>query len=179
MICLCKFPESWSLEIFGYLIPLPFKVREEPKEIMDRWGVYYYESALVFCWQKVVLYQRMPWDWAHCQTEVMLNDGTFIVKHEIEGKYKEAASYTYKRKNGDIQRVIATIGVERRTWWWRSFKWLGIPRRTVTTIDVEFSKSIGERVDSWKGGCIGCGYELLKGETPLQCLRRMERERKF
>lgn len=30
-----------------------------------------------------------------------------------------------------------------------------------------------------KGGCTGCGYDIKPGETPLECLQRMERERKF
>jgi hypothetical protein len=38
---------------------------------------------------------------------------------------------------------------------------------------------VGEEAGSWKGGVLGCGYTLLPNETPLQCLRRMEKERKF
>ena len=37
----------------------------------------------------------------------------------------------------------------------------------------------GERNGSWKGGVLGCGWDMLKGETPLDTLRRMERERRF
>jgi len=48
-----------------------------------------------------------------------------------------------------------------------------------TYIDVEFDNEIGDRVGTYKGGTIGCGYELKKDETPLQCLRRMESEREF
>ena len=38
---------------------------------------------------------------------------------------------------------------------------------------------VGERVNSWKGGTVGCSYSMLKGETPEQTLRRMEKEREF
>jgi hypothetical protein len=41
------------------------------------------------------------------------------------------------------------------------------------------SKECGERKGSWKGGTLGCSYELLPNETPLDCLKRMEKERKF
>lgn len=47
------------------------------------------------------------------------------------------------------------------------------------SIDVEFNAEVGERTGSWKGGCIGCGYQMNPNETPLQALRRMEAERKF
>jgi hypothetical protein len=40
-------------------------------------------------------------------------------------------------------------------------------------------KEAGKRKGSWKGGTLGCGYELKKNETPLECLRRMESEREF
>lgn len=33
--------------------------------------------------------------------------------------------------------------------------------------------------DSWKGGTIGCGYALRPNESPYECLKRMEQERKF
>jgi len=44
---------------------------------------------------------------------------------------------------------------------------------------VKFSDEVGERTGSWKGGVIGTGSEMRPGESPEQCLRRMERERKF
>jgi hypothetical protein len=44
---------------------------------------------------------------------------------------------------------------------------------------IEFNDEVGERTGSWKGGTLGCGYNLLPNETPLECLRRMEKERKF
>lgn len=47
------------------------------------------------------------------------------------------------------------------------------------TIDVEFDDEVGERSGSWKGGTMGCGYEMRASETPWETLRRMERERKF
>jgi hypothetical protein len=48
-----------------------------------------------------------------------------------------------------------------------------------TTLDVKFDDEVGERSGSWKGGTIGCSYEMLPNETPEQTLRRMEKEREF
>ncbi len=110
--------------------------------------------------------------------------------------------YTYVLKDGTIQQRMATICVEEREWRWRSFKWLPFPKMIRKTIDVEFSyngqihrevliekkgyplknkqlSEIGEQTGSWKGGTIGCGYSMKPGESPLDTLRRMERERKF
>ena len=47
------------------------------------------------------------------------------------------------------------------------------------SIGVSFDGEVGEETGSWKGGCVGCGYEMLPGEVPLDTLRRMERDRKF
>jgi hypothetical protein len=44
---------------------------------------------------------------------------------------------------------------------------------------VEFDREVGERSGTWKGGCIGCGYKMLPGETIAQAIRRMEAERVF
>lgn len=58
-------------------------------------------------------------------------------------------------------------------WHWIEdcMKWRGI--------DVDFDGEVGERTGSWKGGTVGCSYESRPGETPVQTLRRMERERRF
>ena len=58
-------------------------------------------------------------------------------------------------------------------------KWTKLFAKTRRTIDVHFSKEVGERKGSWKGGVMGCGYTLNENETPLECLQRMEVERKF
>jgi hypothetical protein len=69
--------------------------------------------------------------------------------------------------------------VEEREWRPRWFKWTSLFARKRKTINVDFNDEVGERTGSWKGGTLGCGYDLLPNETPLECLRRMERERKF
>lgn len=87
----------------------------------------------------------------------------------------ETHDYTYTLRSGEVQHRKATIRVEEQEWrrWW--LPW----RRVWRGIWVKFDGEVGERTGSWKGGTIGCGYEMLPDETPLDCLRRMERERKF
>lgn len=65
----------------------------------------------------------------------------------------------------------------RRRWRW--FQWLPWPRMVKRSIDIRFDDEVGERTGSWKGGCIGWGFDWRHGETMLDALRRMEAERKF
>lgn len=102
--------------------------------------------------------------------------GKYRQDEEIEkAKVSRQFAYRYVCRDGEVQNVIATVFVDRMTW---RRKWT--PLRLVrTSIDVSFSKEVGEGRGSWKGGCIGCGYDMRPGETAEQCLRRMEQDRSF
>jgi hypothetical protein len=93
-----------------------------------------------------------------------------------ENKWKETHPYI---DNYDGTQVNATISVEEREWRPKWFKWTNLFAKVRKTIRVDFDKEVGSEKGSWKGGVLGCGYELLPGETPQQCLKRMEIERKF
>ena len=84
--------------------------------------------------------------------------------------------YTYKLKNGTVQERWATCTIERRKW---HRKWFPFLTKESTVIDIEFSDEVGERSGSWKGGTVGCTYELKPDETVYECLKRMESERNF
>lgn len=90
--------------------------------------------------------------------------------------YVETHSYTYILKSGEVQKRTAKCMIEMRKWHRKWFPWL---KRERQAIDIEFSDEVGESSGSWKGGTIGCGYDMLNGDTIESCLRRMERERKF
>jgi hypothetical protein len=98
---------------------------------------------------------------------------------------EHTAMYTYTTKHGEVQNTVATYHVEEREWRWLCFHWLyrlGIPfgpKKVSRGISIRFSEGIGESINSWKGGTTGCGYEMLPLESPHECLKRMERERKF
>lgn len=132
----------------------------------------------------------VPWYLSWVRTSALRIDGTW--EHEVPGATKdlwadkwkgvihyESHPYTYVLKNGEVQNRIATLRVEEREWRWHWFKWLPLTKHVNKTISVDFDGEVGERSGSWKGGTVGCSYTLKKGETPLQCLRRMEKERKF
>ena len=74
-----------------------------------------------------------------------------------------------------VQERIATVKEERRLW---TRPWLPHKRES-HYIDINFDKEVGERSGSWKGGVMGCSYDMLPTDNALTALRRMERERRF
>lgn len=104
---------------------------------------------------------QMPWGWRFREHHVLTEP--------------ETHPYRYVLRSGEVQERAATIYAERRIWTRPWLPW----RMERVSIDVSFSDEVGERTGSWKGGTIGCGYDMLPGERPLDTLRRMERNRKF
>lgn len=96
----------------------------------------------------------------------------------IKKSATEIYDYVYALKGGKIQIRKASVYVSRMTWIMRGYPVLPF-KKIRTSINISFDGEVGERSGSWKGGCVGCGYEMKVGETPLETLRRMERERKF
>lgn len=102
----------------------------------------------------------------------------FHLKQKVQKTVEETHDYRYVLKNGTTQNRRATISVGRMTWRMRWYPLLPFSKVS-TSIDVSFDSEIGEGCGSYKGGTVGCGYEMKPFETPLECLRRMESERKF
>lgn len=153
---------------FAFAFPWPWAYTDHGQCSGPRFGFKFFEDLLFIRYGNDTGRRNsahrsfyMPWAWKHRLHEVLTEP--------------ETHPYTYTLRSGEVQHRMATIKVYRRTWtrWWLPFK------RVSTSIDVEFSDEVGERSGSWKGGCIGCGYEMRPGETPLQALRRMELMRKF
>lgn len=132
------------------------------------YGFYFFGDSLVLEYGKThgrrgdpQKHIQMPWGWRH-------------VSHDY-GKLERTYPYRYERESGEVQERKATVKTRTGTWWRPWLPW----RKVVRAIDVDFSDEIGERTGSWKGGVMGCSYEMLPHESPLDCLRRMERERRF
>jgi hypothetical protein len=179
-----------------FYIHIPF-IRSKYDECdPPRYGWYFYSmdrwipDNFIICYGKKTKFYHMPWELDWVRTSILLKDGTwanetrgnrqdFWKEEWKEKKWKEVHPYMYTLKNGTTQHRMATITVDEREWRPRWFKWTGLFKKIRTTIDVSFDDEVGERSGSWKGGTLGCGYNILPKETPLQCLRRMERERIF
>lgn len=137
---------------------------------------------------------HFPWQLDWFKTEILSHDrnavwcevaghkAKFLDGYEIRKAAEKSVSkvydYVYALKNGTVQKAKATVHVSRMTH--RARWWPIIPiERVSMSIWADFSSELGEGTGSWKGGVTGCGYTLRPDETPEQCLRRMEAERKF
>ena len=154
------------------------------------YGFTFCDTGLHLHWGKRTKVLWYPWSWEFYKRWELVQGGSYardrslwveVPRRMNHGQLatKDTAEYVYKLRSGEEQRVTATYYVSHAEWRWRCLKWLPWPRKTSTAISVEFSDEVGEERGSWKGGCIGCGYEMKPGESALECLRRMERERKF
>jgi hypothetical protein len=206
---LCLFEDHYSLHVrLGWpniFIKLPILQRwhHDPYEGMESWGLSLYLYDAHLNWGRRCRIVHFPWSWEWQRTSVLMPDGRSWV-HELRGhnvrhgevpcelptdkrwwslrdvpRWQRQLPYRYVLRSGEVQERTATISVEEREWRMRWTQWLPWPRRLQRTIDVQFSDEVGERSGSWKGGCVGCGYQLLPGEMAEECLRRMERDRKF
>lgn len=189
-------PSHFSLHIHVWrivnaYIRLPFLRRfaREPEEMMETWGASYEAEmgTLVLRWGAKYKHVNMPWrNWVHIAHEVRRADGSWVPfvgswegDKQPDGRATESHPYRYLLTSGEKQEVTATIHVERRSWRLKWLRWTSRFQRVSHSIDVQFSGEVGERSGSWKGGTIGCGYGLRENETPRECLRRMEQERRF
>lgn len=162
----------------------------EPHEGMESWGAFCRDGYVGFRWGKRMRNIDIPWRSAKFVShERLCEDGEFrlytdehydpvtrsiIPKPSNEAYHEETYDYYYLLRRGEVQRRIATCYVER--WTWRKF--LGI-MDVRWSIDIRFNEEIGERTGSWKGGTVGCSWDLKPGETVERCLLRMQEERRF
>lgn len=188
--------ERWGigLALFGAFVffSLPIKAPWRKEWLTDEpcYGVNINaESIFVYLGMKSKVIEH-PWvfkhyrEWAWYEyTEITKVKGTWLLvpswtlTKKLATKYEYPYSYT--RKNGEVQNVTATVSVSKTEYRRRGLRWLPFFAKVERFIWAEFNAEIGESVDDWKGGALGCGYMMLPGETPEQTLRRMEKVRKF
>lgn len=90
----------------------------------------------------------------------------------ITGDY--TIPYTNKSKTHGDQNALVKLSVETRHY--RRFRFM---KKTVRSIWVEFNREMGERIDTWKGGTIATGINMMDGETAHQALARMQKTREL
>ena len=189
-LALCLFEEHYSLHVrLGWpnlFFRLPFLPHREPRDGMESWGASIHLYDVHLNWGALCKIIHFPWSWSHVRHDVFDKDerrhqwiAPWHEPKQNDGRHEEFWPYTYVLRSGEVQKRNAAIYGEEMEWRWLWFRWLPWPRKIQRTISVTFDAEVGERTGSWKGGCVGCGYEWRKGETILAALRRMERERKF
>lgn len=161
-----------------------------PKGDDQGYGFSFAESGIHYQWGGRGHVWLYPWDWTFIRKWVQVNGSSWaegrLVWVEVPEQLNPDAiamlwkhPYKYKLNNGEVQKRVATIYVDRyeyRRRWLTRLPWWS---RKYESIDVRFNKEVGERTGSWKGGCVGCSYKMLPGEKPLDTLLRMQSERKF
>jgi hypothetical protein len=134
----------------------------------------------------------MPWAFDWYQTSYLVKEptrGTLFWLNDTKGskvrpdrygptfaayKYERVYPYLYILKDGTAQHRYATVTEEKRVWRrkWLPFTNLFALKRH--SISIEFDREVGEGKNGWKGGTLGCSWEMQPGETAEQALRRME-----
>ena len=112
------------------------------------------------------------------------NHKVSIPRWDNPDTWQDIFNYTYVLKDGTVQSRLATVCIEEREWRRKWLMWCPLFNHTKRTLEIDFDDEVGEETGTWKGGVMGCGYEMKRKalgvwETPEECLRRMERERKF
>ena len=185
-----------DLIFFSLSFVLPFRNKWTDECDPPKWGIAIHNNTVWIYkggkgnfkggnkwWTWYIPFITMDW----VRTSILLNDDTW--EHETKGNKKDFYKDEWKQKQKswtydyidkyDGEIIPTTIYVDEREWRPKWLKWTSLFAKTRRTIDVHFSKECGKRKGSWKGGTLGCGYELLPNETPLDCLKRMEMERQF
>ena len=165
-----------------FYIHAPFFVNMEGK-CDATYGLSYHDRAIWWNWDQKFWNIWMPWHFQLISHDVENADGN-MVPYDSDGKDGRKITqhrYTYQLSSGEIQQRIAKIYKETYVWRWNWFKWLPLSwiTETRTEIDIEFDYEVGEKSGSWKGGVLGCSYEMLDWENPEATLRRMEYETVF
>lgn len=105
------------------------------------------------------------------------NAAYWAERAETEAVYVE--DWFYRSRHCERQEGKARITVNRTFLAPWALSWLPFLGKERRAIDVTFNREVGIRAGSWKGGCIGCGYYMRKGELPTETFSRMMNERTF
>ena len=106
--------------------------------------------------------------------------GVHPYKTNYEGGCHNPTTWEYDYKDPyDGKIVPCKFWVEEMEWRPKWLGWTSLFAKTRRYIEVSFSEEMGPRKGSWKGGTIGCGFNLNPKEHPMDCIKRMEREYKF
>ena len=174
--------------LFQVHIPLGWLKREYGVGDEPQWGIMLSrEFGLVWHWGERYRYHDWPFHTILLEQRYLGKSGEWTEKRkglsghceDMDDSWTETHPYTYTLLSGEVQHRQATIRRERWVRGRHILSRFGWPSRVRHCIFVEFDDEVGEETGSWKGGCIGCGCDMLDGETPLETLRRMEAERKF
>lgn len=86
-------------------------------------------------------------------------------------------------KDYDGEEIQACVFIEERKWLKgeKLFSWLSFfyPAKVIKSLNISFSKGVGPKKGSWKGGTLGHGIELLPDEDLTGAFLRYAKEHGF
>lgn len=164
-------------------------------------------NSIFICFGKKLKTITMPWAYIWIYTAFQTTDGRWFVKdwriEDAGRKTKEYFDnvdwfchdmsvynwielhadsffrryhYRYERlgQESDCRYVVC-----ERCWRPIMFKHFNIFNFKRRMIEVDFKEEMGPRRGSWNGGTTVCEFDMMPGETPEECIRRMEKEYEF
>lgn len=180
-----------------FYLKLPFDTGKGQEAETPAYGFYMYHvdpvpkklnmpTCFIWQWNNYKSWD-MPWAYTHIRHSILLKNGNW--EHDYKGdrkcfyedrweEHKYMIEYDFLDKS-DNTIIPTKVYVEEREWRQHWLTWTKLFSKVSKCIDVKFSKEVGSRKGSWKGGVVGCGYKMKHGETALECVKRMESERKF
>jgi len=136
-----------------------------------------HDSATTKMWCK-----HLPWtEWRHVRHSFYDTEGNhwWTARKDWNERYEmeqKCPSVSFKFEDYDGEIITAKTHIEEREWKFGQgwFKWLSIFRRNMITrsLDIDFSSEVGPEKGSWKGGTVGHGIEMRKGELHEDAFRR-------
>lgn len=177
-----------DISLFGFMLVLKFPFGKKWTSFRDapEWGIAYHNQMFwiyrgTHKWWTI----KAPFYPELFRKGYLLSDGSWTYRYhnEIQPRkstlWQENYPYTYILKSGEVQKCTARVRVIEIEHRWNWFKWLSFSKKVNRIMEVKYGEGIGEGFDDWKGEVFECGCSMLPNETPLDCLRRMEIERKF
>lgn len=183
------------ISVFGWhsMFRLPWKCKEyilwrEEK----KYGVSVHDNTVFFHWGYDLKGWDIPfvnygtavrWD-RYCGPEEFVDIPSNWGKHPYrtgyDGGCEKPSTWTYNYTDPYDGKVVpCRFWVEELEWRPKWLRWTKRFAKVRRFIEVEFSEEMGPRKGSWKGGTIGCGFNMLPGEHPTETILRMQKEYKF
>lgn len=184
------------ISMFGWHSSFKLPIRCKDRSILWReekkYGISIHDSVVFFYWGYDLKGWDIPfinygtavrWD-QYCGPEEFddipsnWNQRPYQTIHN--GGCEKPSTWTYNYTDPyDGTVVPCKFWVEELEWRPKWLRWTKMFAKVKRFIEVEFSEEMGPKKGSWKGGTIGCGFNMLPGEHPTETIRRMEKEYNF
>lgn len=187
------------ISLFGWhsLFRLPWKHKNKNNcHIEDkRYGLYSFQHIIVFnfglktkCWELPFVSYGNAYRWERYKGNLAFliastekeNWETHPCRTKYEGGCQQPTIWEYDFTDTyDGEVIPCKFWVEEMEWRPKWLRWTKRFAKTRRFIEVEFSKEVGSRKGTWKGGTTGLSYDMLPYEHPTETIKRMENEYQF